>query len=86
MTVDPQTRAIVSEPRVHLKHKGSEHLVTHGGGMDDLLKFAYEIRDIFLKSPAWTILKDQQPDPHFSVDQAGAQHITTPASRRDIFR
>jgi hypothetical protein len=43
--------------------------------LNKLGAFAKEIRDIFLKSPAWEALKDRAPDPHYLVDESG--RITT---------
>jgi hypothetical protein len=70
MTVNPRTRA-VEKPTFSVAREGSNYLAAHGAGVAELRAFAYEIRDIFLESCAWTILKDRAPDPHFSVNHLG---------------
>ena len=82
MLVDPQTRGIIGRPHFHLRREGAEYRAAHGGGLDDLRKFAYEIRDIFLKSAAWAILEDRQPDLDFSVDEGGRTKIRTRITSR----
>jgi hypothetical protein len=70
MTIDQSTRAL-SSPHFSLRRAGSKYMAMHGSGTDELRSFAYDIRDLFLKSPAWETLKHRQPDPFFIVDHLG---------------
>jgi hypothetical protein len=78
MIVDPRTRGL-EKPRFSVSRNGSKYRAAHGAGVDGLRAFAYEVRDIFLTSDAWKILKDRAPDPHFSVNHLG-QMFQTKAS------
>jgi hypothetical protein len=42
---------------------------------------AREIRDVFLNSPAWTILKDREPNWEFVVDGDGNKKEWTKPSQ-----
>ena len=79
MTIDPTTRGMRS-PHFSLSRGGSKYLAMHGSGLDELRSFAYQIRDLFLKSQAWEILKQREPDPYFSVNHLG--NIKVRESRR----
>jgi hypothetical protein len=70
MTVDPKTGGL-SNPTFHVSRGGKRYLAAHGSTLDGLRKFAYQIRDRFLHSQAWAVLKDRAPDPDFSVNHLG---------------
>lgn len=70
ITIDPTTRGVIGV-RFEYSRDGSKYLASHGGKTDQLRKFAYEICNIFLASPAWKELKDREPDPYYIVDQQG---------------
>jgi hypothetical protein len=42
---------------------------------DGLRRLSEQVRDEFLKSPAWEILKDRQPDPYFNVSHTGEPKV-----------
>jgi hypothetical protein len=70
MTIDPTTRAL-KHPHFSERRAGAGYLAMRGSGLDELRSFAREVRDLFLKSPAWEALKDRGPDPDYSIDHLG---------------
>lgn len=70
MIVDPKTRGM-SKPRFQVSRDGHHYLAAHGSTLDELRKLAAQIRDRFLQSQAWAILKNRAPDPYFSVNDKG---------------
>lgn len=70
MRIDPRD-GTVSSPAFSIARRGSAYKAAHGGGTDKLLVLAKKVRDEFVKSPAWVMLKDRAPDSGFIVDHAG---------------
>ena len=81
ITIDPGTRAVIGVEFSYSRDR-SKYLAAHGRGTDRLRRFAYEIGDMFLASPAWIELKDRGPDPHYIVDQMGKVTLRVPTASK----
>jgi hypothetical protein len=79
ITVDPKTRAVIGV-QFSYSRDGSKYLASHGRSTDELRRFAYQIGDIFLASPAWIELKDRSPDPYYIVDRVGKVTVRVPTA------
>jgi hypothetical protein len=80
MYVDPATRGL-SAPQFTFRRKSAKHHTEldpeadYTQGTNDLRKLAEEIRDLFLESPAWPIIKSLTCDPNLTVNQDGRIHV-----------
>ena len=54
----------------------------HGRGTDALRRFAYQIGDMFLASPAWQELQGRGPDPSYTVDHVGKVTVRVPSTSK----
>jgi hypothetical protein len=44
---------------------------SYSGPKDKLRELEKQLRDQFIKSPAWEILSKRKPDPSYAVDEVG---------------
>ena len=79
--VDPKTGAVIGV-QFSYSRDGSKYLASHTRGTAELRRFAYQIGDMFLASPAWKELKDRGPDPSYSVDHAGKVTVRAPSTSK----
>ena len=71
LTIDPISR-VVRSPHFVLRNKsGGGFVLQNTKGKDAQWDLAREVGDMFLKTPAWTLLRDREPDSKFVVDREG---------------
>ena len=73
MKIDPAKKGIVAFHFTLHNRKGGGLVLQANLSKDTQWGIAKEIRDQFLKSPAWKILKDREPDRKYVIDGAGKE-------------
>jgi hypothetical protein len=78
LTIDPVTQ-VARNGKWELANR------SYSGPKDNLRELEKQLRDQFIKTPAWKILSERKPDPTFAVDEVGKVIAPPPPITRRTF-
>jgi hypothetical protein len=71
--IDPKTKVVLHADFVLMNKTGGGSVFQRMPSMDKQLALAKELRDMFLRLPAWEILRNREPDMRYIIDGQGKE-------------